>query len=117
MSDWINSWGTCPTCKERGFLSGHKCAPAYLCRPEDYEPEDAVQVYADNPESAAEKYLEDRFSDFDYPNSMTVIVNDPRTNKAYTVFVEVEAVPSFSGSIRSEDGEEETEESTEGDSD
>jgi hypothetical protein len=88
----------------------------YLCGPEDYDPEDLVPVYADSPEKAAEEYLEDRFGDFDYPNSMTITVSDPRTNRIYTVFVEVEAVPSFTGSIRSVEGQEEAESSAEGDS-
>lgn len=44
---------------------------------------------------------------------MTVIVDDPRTNKRYKVFVEVEAVPNFYGALENEEGEDIADDDTE----
>jgi len=58
MTEWIDSWGACPVCKERTFLQNHQCKPAWYVWQDEYEgtPEDARKVFAARPDQAAEEY-------------------------------------------------------------
>lgn len=89
-----------------GWVGSHKCPPAYGVRRDDWDSEDEVEVYAESPEDAARRFLEERFADFEYPRSMTVIVNDWKANnwagKEYTYEVTVEAQPVFYAELISE---------------
>lgn len=95
MSDYV----ICKICRRWGWDDKHKCPPAYGVRPADYDRDEEIEVYADSPEEAAREYLSDHYADFDYPRSMTVIVNDWRANHwgghEYTYEVTVEMEPRF----------------------
>ena len=113
----IGNYLRCPICKQWGWTGTHKCAPAYGCRLEDWDKEEEVEVHANSPEEAATTFLEERFSDFEYPKSATVIVNDWRANHyaghLYTYEVTVEAVPSFSAELIKDEPPKQEEEASE----
>ena len=85
----------CPICKRYGFMDVHKCGSFFLCRTDDQDREEEKTVYADCPKYAAEKFLEERFSSFDYPRYMTILVVDEVAEKEYQFEVTVESVPEF----------------------
>jgi len=66
----------------------------------DYiEQDEEETVFGSSPEEAAEKYLARNFEKFDHPSNMTLIVVNAKYTKQYTVKVNVELVPEFTGSI------------------
>jgi hypothetical protein len=94
----MSDYKQCTKCGEWGW-SSHRCKPTWFVRPDYYDEGEERTVYANDPEEAATKFLDERFSDFDYPKSMTVIVINPDHTEQHTVEIEVEAVPSFHASI------------------
>jgi hypothetical protein len=95
----VSDYKKCPICKRWGWLGKHKCPPAYGVRMDDWDPEEEVEVYANDPEDAAKTFLSDRFAEFEYPRSATVIVNDWRADhwagRLYKYEITVEAQPVF----------------------
>ena len=89
----------CPICSEYGWQGSHRCKKFWFVRREEYDREDEEKAFGDDPVEAAEHYLERRFSDFDYPDSLTVFVVNMDETEEHKVDIEVEAVPSFSASI------------------
>jgi hypothetical protein len=102
----MSDYQKCPICKKWGWANTHTCPPAYGVRMSDCDRDEEVEVYADDPEEAAKTYLSDRFAEFEYPKSATVIVNDWRANHwgghEYTYEITVEAQPVFYAELISE---------------
>lgn len=102
----MSDFEKCPICKNYCWISKHTCPPAYGVRLDDWDSEEEVEVHANSPEEAAKKFLSDRFADFEYPRSATVIVNDWRANHyegyLYTYEIQVESEPVFYAELISE---------------
>jgi hypothetical protein len=92
----MSDYKKCPKCGEWGG-SFHRCKPVWFVRTEDDDSES--KVYANDAEEAAEKFIDENFSNLDYPKYLTVIVVNPERTEQHTVEIEVEPVPSFHCSI------------------
>lgn len=84
----------------RGAGKEGKAMKTYLCWCPDMgeEPDDGEEVTARDAALAAERYAEAHFSDWSYPRECEVLVQEPPA-PAVRVRVDVETVPSFSGTI------------------
>ena len=71
-----SNYGRCPTCGVFDRKDTHICDPIYGVWVEDDEIEDANGVRASSPEDAAEKFVSDRYADFECPEEIIVFVTD-----------------------------------------
>ncbi len=94
----------CSICGEFDF-GHHRCKPAWLAKLPDDENEDAVYVYADTIEKAAEAFMYKIMSDMDYPSRMEIWVSETAIREVqWQKFdVVVEMVPSLV--VRTKEGE------------
>ena len=71
-----SNYGRCPICGEFDWINTHVCGPVYGVWSEDDDIEDAKDVHASSPEDAAEKFVSDRYADFECPEEIIVFVTD-----------------------------------------
>ena len=66
----------CKNCGSYAFLDGHKCPPEWeAC--ESCDEDDIKRVFGCDAKSAAEKCLEENFSNWDYPEEMEIWITSP----------------------------------------
>ena len=101
MNDYIAHWRVCPVCGEVGFSETHRCPPVFICTTDD----GSREVYALDPISAAEKFVEDNYADMCtyYTEYVVVSVLDPKTNTESIVQVDIEVMPRFHGIVLTEE--------------
>ena len=85
MSDISN----CPKCGELAYLPVHECKHLYRVYLDGWEPKDALEIRANDPEDAAEKFVEYNIYNFD--DTETVFVDDLE-GEISTVLVKAEMV-------------------------
>ncbi len=88
----------CSRCGEYDFVQSHKCGKSWeaFCPNYGEDPEDARTVYADGEaKDAAEKFVDDHFSDWDYPQEVEVWVRENTESEWQKFTVTVEAAPVF----------------------
>ena len=86
----------CKNCGEIGFLDSHKCKPVWDAILQDYnDTDEPMKTFGYEAESAALKFAEDNFSNFDYPEEMEVWVKKPDEIDWQKFYITVESVPSF----------------------
>ena len=108
----MSDYERCPNCKEWGWVGSHKCAPIWelvLIDEDEFEKEiptdeELESVYgielthATDATEAAEKYCAENYGNWDYPESMYLLVRDAATGWQ-KISVEVEAVPQFTATV------------------
>jgi hypothetical protein len=89
-----NGFGNCPMCNKYDYLPMHTCGDLFSVWDEDWDREDAQEIYAIDVEEAAKKFFEVNLSDFEYLTSINCYVDDLE-GKIHKFKVEVEMQPSF----------------------
>ncbi len=98
----MSDYDKCPKCKEWSWLSMHECPPSWevFLFPDEDEDEPNT-VMSNDSESAALKYVEDNFSDWEHPEDMEIWVRKNENLPWERFDISWEAVPSFYASRKS----------------
>ena len=95
----MGDYKKCKNCGEFAFLKGHTCRPEWeVISFEQNDKNQPKRSFGFEANEAAEKYAEQNFSRWDYPEEMEIWVRKP--NMEWQKFdVSVEFIPSFTASI------------------
>jgi hypothetical protein len=104
MSGW-GKYKRCKTCGEYGWVNRHKCPPKWHAmllenlRDEEDDPDVWSKVYAEDPERAAVKYVEQwDQEECEVTETSFVVVRDPLTYELTYHLVSGEMVPEYTRS-------------------
>lgn len=104
----VGHFERCPYCGKHNTSTSDCWCELYLCMPVETDVDEKTYLknytedfdevwHKGDANTAAEKYLEDNYSEFNCPKSDTILVWQPRTNEIIIVEVTAEPVLVFSG--------------------
>jgi hypothetical protein len=97
----MSSYEKCSVCHEYGFVASHKCKPSWeVFRFEYGDEDDPAQAFGRDAEEAAISYSERHFADWEHPLDFEVWVRKSADDPWQKFDISVEAVPSFSASLK-----------------
>lgn len=86
----------CKRCGEFDWKDKHTCAPVWQAMFVDYNDEDdPEETFGHDAEEAVEKYAQDNFVRWEYPEEMEIWVRRCRIDTWQKFIVGVESVPQF----------------------
>jgi hypothetical protein len=97
MEKMMSDFKRCTICGDWDFMSHHTCKPLwYAIRPDYNDEDDPQNVYANDAEQAAETFVSDNFSNWEYPMDVEVWVKSCCDDEWRKFDVGVETMPQFS---------------------
>jgi hypothetical protein len=92
----MSDYKKCLTCGYYGWLDSHKCSSRWEVFREEHGDEDNPDFcYGGDKEQAIEKYCDDNFSDWEYPQMIKVQIRLDEDHEWEKFIVDVRTVPEF----------------------